>query len=77
MNNSEELSDLTFLHLTALVACAGVGVAGVSVSNSDVKEWGSQVLKRGSHAKDVSPHSEPHHKELAVSAVSVVVLQGI
>ena len=58
--------------MALLVACAGVGVASVSVGNSHVEELGSWVLKRGSNTEDIGPHSGPYCKELAMSAVGDV-----
>ena len=72
VNNSAELSDLTFLHLAEIVTCAGVEVASVGVGNSHVEELRSWVLRRGSNAESIGPHSGPHCKELAVSTVGVV-----
>ena len=71
VNNSAELSDLTFLHLAEIVTCAGVEVASVSVGNSHVEELTSWVLRRGINAENIGLHSGLHCKELAVSTVGV------
>ena len=71
VNNSAELSYLTFLHLAKILTCAGVEVAS-GVGNSHVEELRSWVLRRGSIAENIGPHSGPRSKELAVSTVGVV-----